>query len=91
MNKHWWQKFTSFLYSIFSNLGKPIFHQSFGNNDKNVNQEYNDESSFEVSTHDIEGFKEGHSFGNANSNFVKSEIAQNIQHSSNVDSGYDTI
>lgn len=72
-------------FDFFSFLVKP-YHQSFGNNENNANQEYNDESSFDVSTHDIEGFKEGHSFGNADSNFVKSEIEQNIQHSSNGDS-----
>ena len=60
------------------------YHNSFGNDNNDANEEYSGES-FDVSTHDIEGFKEG-PFGEANSNFVQSEIEQNIQHSGSIES-----
>ena len=75
--------FWPLIYEFSSTFPDKSYHHSFGNHNNNENEEYSDES-FDVSTHDIEGFKEG-PFGNANSNFVKSEIEQNIQHSSSIE------
>ena len=76
--------FLSVIYEFSSIFLDKSYHHTFGSNNDNANEEYSDES-FDVSTHDIEGFKEG-PFGNANSNFVKSEIEQNIQHSASIES-----